>query len=45
MIIDTTFARELAADLLEINAVILRPMNLLLGFGWHSPIYCDNRLT
>ena len=46
MIIDTTFARELAADLLEINAVILRPNEpFTWASGWHSPIYCDNRLT
>ena len=46
MIIDTTFARELAADLLEINAVILRPNEpFIWASGWNSPIYCDNRLT
>ena len=46
MIIDTTFARELASDLLEINAVILRPNDpFTWASGWHSPIYCDNRLT
>lgn len=46
MIIDTSFARELAADLLEINAVILRPNEpFTWASGWSSPIYCDNRLT
>ena len=46
MIIDTSFARELAADLLEINAVILRPnAPFTWASGWNSPIYCDNRLT
>jgi len=46
MIIDDTFARELAADLLEINAVILRPNDpFTWSSGWNSPIYCDNRLT
>ena len=46
MIIDTSFARELAADLLEINAVILRPNEpFTWASGWNSPIYCDNRLT
>ena len=46
MIIDTRFARELAADLLEINAVILRPNEpFIWASGWNSPIYCDNRLT
>jgi len=46
MIIDTAFARELAAHLLEINAVILRPNDpFTWASGWNSPIYCDNRLT
>lgn len=46
MIIDTSFARELASDLLEINAVILRPNDpFTWASGWNSPIYCDNRLT
>lgn len=46
MIIDKEFARELALDLLKINAVVLRPNNpFTWSSGWHSPIYCDNRLT
>lgn len=46
MIINETFARELAAHLLEINAVVLRPQEpFTWASGWHSPIYCDNRLT
>ena len=46
MIINSTFARELALDLLEINAVVLRPNDpFTWSSGWHSPIYCDNRLT
>lgn len=46
MIIDTPFARELAAQLLDINAVILRPKEpFTWASGWNSPIYCDNRLT
>lgn len=46
MIINESFARELAAHLLEINAVVLRPQNpFTWSSGWHSPIYCDNRLT
>ena len=46
MIIDTAFARELAAHLLEINAIVLRPNEpFTWASGWHSPIYCDNRLT
>jgi orotate phosphoribosyltransferase len=46
MILNTTFARELAAHLLDINAVILRPNDpFTWTSGWNSPIYCDNRLT
>ena len=46
MIIDNAFARELASHLLDINAVILRPNEpFTWASGWHSPIYCDNRLT
>lgn len=46
MIIDQSFAREIALKLLEINAVILRPNDpFTWSSGWHSPIYCDNRLT
>lgn len=46
MILDTSFARELAAHLLEINAVVLKPNDpFTWTSGWNSPIYCDNRLT
>jgi len=46
MIINELFAKELAAQLLEINAVILRPQEpFAWASGWNSPIYCDNRLT
>lgn len=46
MILDKPFSRELAKSLLEINAIILRPNNpFTWASGWHSPIYCDNRLT
>ncbi len=46
MIIDQTFSKEIALDLLDINAVILRPNDpFTWSSGWHSPIYCDNRLT
>ncbi len=46
MIIDQQFAKEVALDLLEINAVILRPDDpFTWSSGWNSPIYCDNRLT
>lgn len=46
MIIDDSFAEELALNLLEINAVLLRPDDpFTWSSGWKSPIYCDNRLT
>jgi orotate phosphoribosyltransferase len=46
MIYDEKFARELAGDLLDINAILLRPENpFVWSSGWNSPIYCDNRLT
>ena len=46
MIIDSSFAEELALDLLDINAVVLNPDDLFTwSSGWNSPIYCDNRLT
>lgn len=46
MILNTLFARELAAHLLDINAVVLRPNDpFTWTSGWNSPIYCDNRLT
>lgn len=46
MIIDQTFSKEIALDLLKINAVILRPNDpFTWSSGWNSPIYCDNRLT
>lgn len=46
MIIDQPFAKEIALELLKINAVILRPNDpFTWSSGWHSPIYCDNRLT
>ncbi|NGP89956.1 orotate phosphoribosyltransferase [Fodinibius halophilus] len=46
MIIDQQFAEEIALDLLNINAVILRPNDpFTWSSGWNSPIYCDNRLT
>jgi orotate phosphoribosyltransferase len=46
MIIDKEFSRELALELLRINAVILRPREpFKWTSGWSSPIYCDNRLT
>ncbi len=46
MIIDQDFSREIALDLLKINAVILQPNDpFTWSSGWNSPIYCDNRLT
>lgn len=46
MIIDSSFSEEIALHLLEINAVVLRPNDpFTWSSGWHSPIYCDNRLT
>jgi orotate phosphoribosyltransferase len=46
MIINKEFARELALELLKIDAVILRPGDpFTWTSGWNSPIYCDNRLT
>lgn len=46
MIIDQKFSKEIALHLLEINAVVLRPNEpFTWSSGWHSPIYCDNRLT
>jgi orotate phosphoribosyltransferase len=46
MIINSEFARELALNLLKIDAVILRPGDpFTWTSGWNSPIYCDNRLT
>ncbi|MEX1063576.1 MAG: orotate phosphoribosyltransferase [Balneolaceae bacterium] len=45
-ILDKPFAKELALNLLEINAVMLRPEKpFTWASGWNSPIYCDNRLT
>lgn len=46
MIIDQSFSKEIALDLLDINAVILQPNDpFTWSSGWNSPIYCDNRLT
>lgn len=46
MLINPDYARALAADLLSINAVLLRPNDpFTWSSGWHSPIYCDNRKT
>lgn len=45
MIYDVDFATKVAAALLEIKAVVLRPKQAFQwSSGWLSPIYCDNRL-
>ena len=39
-------AAEIAADLLKIGAIKLRPSDpFTWASGWKSPIYCDNRLS
>lgn len=39
-------AKQVAADLLQINAIKLNPTNhFTWASGWYSPIYCDNRKT
>jgi orotate phosphoribosyltransferase len=39
-------ARTVAAYLLQSKAVILEPASpFTWASGWHSPIYCDNRVT
>lgn len=39
-------ARTVAAHLLQCKAVILQPDSpFTWASGWHSPIYCDNRVT
>ncbi|MDJ1498943.1 orotate phosphoribosyltransferase [Cytophagaceae bacterium DM2B3-1] len=48
MIQDTTetIARQVAASLLEVGAIRLRPSDpFTWSSGWKSPIYCDNRLA
>lgn len=46
MIINKDFSKDLALQLLEIDAVILRPHTpFKWTSGWSSPIYCDNRRT
>lgn len=46
MIFNTDTAEKTAELLLQINAIKLNPSNpFLWASGWHSPIYCDNRLT
>ncbi len=46
MIFNTDTAEKTAELLLQINAIKLNPSKpFLWASGWHSPIYCDNRLT
>ena len=43
---NSDYAKVLAKQLLEINAVLLRPNEpFKWASGWNSPIYCDNRKT
>lgn len=45
MILDKHTASKTAELLLQINAIKLRPENpFTWASGWHSPIYCDNRI-
>ncbi len=46
MVKDITLARQVAARLLEIEAVKLSTSKpFQWASGWKSPVYCDNRLT
>jgi len=46
MIFNKDTAERTAELLLQINAIKLNPSKpFLWASGWHSPIYCDNRLT
>ncbi|WP_291779709.1 orotate phosphoribosyltransferase [Cecembia sp.] len=43
---DTKIAAQVAAKLLQIEAIRLQPENpFTWASGWKSPIYCDNRLS
>ena len=45
MIFNKDTAKKTAELLLQINAIKLNPKNpFLWASGWHSPIYCDNRV-
>lgn len=46
MILDVETAKQVAKSLLQIKAIILNPDEpFKWASGWHSPIYCDNRIT
>lgn len=45
-IYNSQLAKEVASNLLEINAIKLQPNDpFTWASGWRSPIYCDNRLS
>ncbi len=46
MIFDKNTAKKTAELLLQIKAIKLQPQDpFTWASGWHSPIYCDNRIT
>ncbi|MFK5891536.1 MAG: orotate phosphoribosyltransferase [Flavobacteriaceae bacterium] len=46
MIFDKNTAKKTAELLLQIKAIKLQPKEpFTWASGWHSPIYCDNRIT
>ena len=46
MIFDKNTAKKTAELLLQIKAIKLQPNDpFTWASGWHSPIYCDNRIT
>jgi len=46
MIFDKNTAKQTAKVLLQINAIKLEPETpFTWASGWHSPIYCDNRIV
>ena len=46
MILDIETAKQVAKSLLQIKAIILNPEeSFVWASGWHSPIYCDNRIS
>ena len=46
MVLNKEIGQKTAELLLQINAIKLQPQNpFTWASGWHSPIYCDNRIT
>ena len=46
MILDIDTAKQVAKSLLQIKAIILNTDEpFVWASGWHSPIYCDNRIS